>query len=304
LVTAGAEKLQWFIPKTIAPAELQRCFNIIVQFLKNPIDLGDKKAKDMLSKTRRRRIRSPSPSSDTNDTDSDGAEWDAILGVGSTSEERKARKAMRKAKKQQEREARTTARKERKKKEEQEYKSAQFIEDSDAELGDDEAFFARERALRQRMAAASAQGAVAPTMRASGTKKRRKGSEEGGRKIKKRKGTASIAITATAVRDSEDEPAQGTDSDAESDEDAGTRGAAPGDVAEASAPRSRPKPRPRRRQARAASEQPSEVADDALLSDAPGPLSSDAEDDAREIVTEGAAHRRRGRLVLSDDEES
>jgi len=68
--------------------------------------------------------------------------------------------------------ARTTARA----REREVYKSAQFIEDSDEEYGQDiDAFFVREAELRERTALAAVDSALGTgTMRASGTKKRRR----------------------------------------------------------------------------------------------------------------------------------
>ena len=136
------DELQWYIPAGILPSDLQSSLNIINQYLEQPIDLEGKKASQMLSKKSKRRRR--------RQEDSD-AEDDAA----STDEERVKKK------------------RQKKKKEQQVYKSAQFIEDSDAEYGDDEAFWARERAARERTAALAAEGKIA-NMRASGTKKRKK----------------------------------------------------------------------------------------------------------------------------------
>ncbi|KAI6107784.1 timeless protein-domain-containing protein [Pisolithus croceorrhizus] len=65
-------------------------------------------------------------------------------------------------------------RKAKKKREEKTYKSAQFIEDSDEECGDMEAFLEREKTLRERTAKAAEESGRIATMRATGTKKRRK----------------------------------------------------------------------------------------------------------------------------------
>ena len=128
------------MPASIVPSVLQERLNVVDQFLKNPIDLEGKKASDMLSKkvrTRRRR-RSPSLGSDVELPDDE-----------------------------------PRRRKEKKKKEEKTYKSAQFIEDSDGEYGDMEAFLEREKLQREKTARAAAESGKIATMRATGTKKRR-----------------------------------------------------------------------------------------------------------------------------------
>lgn len=137
-----AEELQWVVPAPIVPSVLRERFNVVDQFLKNPIDLEGKKASEMLTRKtrRRRRRRSPSLGSDVELPD----------------DEPRGRKQ------------------EKKKKEEKKYKSAQFIEDSDEEYGDIEVFLERERMLREKTARAAAESGKIATMRPSGTKKRRK----------------------------------------------------------------------------------------------------------------------------------
>lgn len=80
----------------------------------------------------------------------------------------------------------TRKRKEKKKKEHKQYKSAQFIEDSDIEDDALDAFFAREKELREKMALASVVSGKIATMKATGTKKRRNRNEDKGSKKRKR----------------------------------------------------------------------------------------------------------------------
>lgn len=140
-VFVDAEELQWVVPGSIVPSVLRERLKVVDQFHKDPIDLEGKKASEMLSRKtrRRRRRRSPSLGSDVELPD----------------DEPRRRK------------------KEKKKKEEKKYKSAQFIEDSDEEYGDMEAFLEKERVLREKTARAAVEGGKIATMRASGTKKRR-----------------------------------------------------------------------------------------------------------------------------------
>ena len=78
--------------------------------------------------------------------------------------------------------------KEKKKKETEQYKSAQFIEDSDEEYGDIEAFLEKEKAMREKAArAAEAGGGRIGTMKPTGTKKRRRKAGDDKASAKKRK---------------------------------------------------------------------------------------------------------------------
>ena len=141
-VSVDADELQWVVPSLIVPSVLRERLNVVDQFLKNPIDLEGKKVSEMLSKKtrRRRRRRSPSLGSDVELPD----------------DEPRRHKM------------------EKKKKEEKKYKSAQFIEDSDEEYGDMEAFLEREKLVREKTARAAAESGKIATMRATGAKKRRK----------------------------------------------------------------------------------------------------------------------------------
>ncbi|OSD01035.1 timeless-domain-containing protein [Trametes coccinea BRFM310] len=157
LLDEDADELEWYIPSAILPVELKRTLSTIDRFLETPIDLQGKSPSELITKKRRRRVRrrrSPSPGSDGEDSDAP---------------RRKKR--------------------ERKKKEEKQYKSAQFIEDSDFDDGDMEAFLAKERALRERAARLAEETGNVGTMRAHGTKKRRrKGKDAAGKKRRKRSG--------------------------------------------------------------------------------------------------------------------
>ncbi|KAF8513196.1 timeless protein-domain-containing protein [Gautieria morchelliformis] len=154
LLDDNADELEWYVPAAILPSDLQISFNLINQFLEKPLDLEGTKAAQLLRKKTRRRARRREPSSEA---ESDAEDEDV------------------------------PKRKARRKKEEVHYKSAQFIEDSDAELGDDEEFFQREAALRARTALAAAEGRSA-NMKSTGTKKRKTRKEAEGRGQKKRRG--------------------------------------------------------------------------------------------------------------------
>lgn len=132
---------------------------MINQFLDTPFDLEGKKASQLLSKKRRRRrrVRSPSPSS---------GDEDVIL-----DEDEPKRKKNQK-----------------KKKEATQYKSAQFIEDSDEEYGGMDAFLEKEKAMRERIEAAAREGGGIGTMKPTGTKKRRRKGKKDLSTNKKQKG--------------------------------------------------------------------------------------------------------------------
>jgi replication fork protection complex subunit Tof1/Swi1 len=152
---ADADELEWYIPAGIGLPDLRRALAVIEQFEKAPLDLGGKRAAQLLRKKRRsRRRQRQRPRHTSADSDSDGAN-------NSGSEDDEENESKGKKARAREREA---------------YKSAQFIEDSDDEYGRDiDAFFAKEAELRERTALAAVDSALGTgTMRASGTKKRRR----------------------------------------------------------------------------------------------------------------------------------
>lgn len=240
-----AQELQWVVPASIVPSVLRERLNVVDLYLKNPIDLEGKKASEMLSKKtrRRRRRRSPSLGSDVELPDDEPRPY----------------------------------KKEKKRKEEKTYKSAQFIEDSEEEYGDMEAFLEREKTLREKTARAAVESGKIATMRATGTKKRRK------------KGAA--PSSAEEVEDAAHVAPKVLSDDSNSDDEilkSLRRSRSPSPP-----PKTRPKPRLVRKPKPAA-----ETID----------LSSDAEQQAQArqapASPTSAALRpaRKGRVVLSDDE--
>ncbi|KAG6865098.1 hypothetical protein C0991_005153 [Blastosporella zonata] len=236
---------QWYVPKDIAPADLRSTLTVINQFLATPIDLEGKKAAELFGKKRRRRRR-PSPPSESGD--------DAVL-----DDDEPKRK-----------------RKEKKKKEKEIYKSAQFIEDSDEEYGDIEAFLEKEKGMRERaqQVAASLGGVQIGTMKSHGTKKRRRKTGNDSQN-KKRKGDQPTDATEQANSDG--------DTAEESEHNMGVTEEL-GD----SSPSPRPKPRPLNKRT---------------------PISPDVEDqqtsDNDDVVPPAStiAPPRRNRLVISDDDD-
>lgn len=188
------------------------------QFLETPFNLDGKKASQLLGKKRRRRRRRHSPSTAS---DSD---------VVPDGDEPKRKK-----------------KKEKKNKEKEQYKSAQFIEDSDEEYGDIEAFLEKEKAMRERaqLAAAAAGGGRIGTMKPTGTKRRRKaGNTVSGNK--KQKGNRQPKVT---ERDSPAEDSASHSGESDSDSERAGLVDPPGEPQFPSRPRPRPiiKPGPRGR---------------------------------------------------------
>ncbi|KAF8607094.1 timeless-domain-containing protein [Ceratobasidium sp. AG-I] len=232
-----ALELEWHVPASLPPSELQTSQNVIEQYLANPIDLQGKKAKDHVANKRgpRRQRRAIEPSSDESSALSESGEDDFLPNEGPEAEKRAARKAERQerraAKRRARDEERTSKKRERKKKETVVYKSAELIQDSDAELGDDEAFFARERKLMGR-AKKAGEGSGTATMLSHGTKKRVR--KEGGTK---RRGKRSKDQEKVA----EEEGEGAADTEKEDGEEAGLSDSLP----ERSKPKAKPKPRPK-----------------------------------------------------------
>jgi len=178
----ATDEPQWYIPAGIDPSDLQRSLTVIEQFEKTPLDLEGKRAAQLLHKkrqSRRRRRRRTTASSSEGEANVDD------------DDEGRKHKVAHKAR------------------EREEYMSAQFIEDSDEEYGRDiEEFFAREAALRERTALAAIDSlSHIGTMRATGTKKRRRGQPSlgtttaAGAKGRVAKRSRRSALSSTGVHD-------------------------------------------------------------------------------------------------------
>ncbi|KAF9001196.1 timeless protein-domain-containing protein [Cyathus striatus] len=263
------DEFEWYIPRAIAPSDMHDTVMVISQFLEKPIDLEGKKATDLLSKNRRRaRRRSPSPNSDPDIP------------------EKRARQ--------------------KKDKEKQQYKSAQFIEDSDEEYGDIEAFLAKEKSLREKAAATAAATSGRPSMmKSAGTKKRRKKGGEGGVK-KKRKADGSSAADNTAEEfGGEDKESSNSDSDISGTSPAGPTPSSKSmnerPEAEPPKPAPRPKPRPIRRMLSSQSSPPSEPPSELSDGGKNPALPNDSLDDVHPAPRAGTSRSKR--LILSSDED-
>ncbi|KAJ3814095.1 timeless protein-domain-containing protein [Lentinula aff. lateritia] len=213
ILDEDADELEWYVPAAILPAELHSIITVISQFLDTPFDLEGKKVSQLMSKSRRRRrVKAP-------ESDADGDE-----------DEPRQRK-----------------KKEKKKKEEVQYKSAQFIEDSDAEYGNIDSFLELEKKRREKTesAAAALGEGRSGAMKSTGTKKRRRKAGDKGKSgtgKKKRKGAEDafeIAPADNSKSSSEDE----SESPGSTDDDEVRL--AKGRTAEATIENPRPRPRPK-----------------------------------------------------------
>ncbi|KAJ3842021.1 timeless protein-domain-containing protein [Lentinula raphanica] len=258
-----AEELEWYVPAAILPTELHSMITVIVQYLETPFNLEGKKATQFLTKQARRRRRR------VVSTDSDADE---------NEEEPQKRK-----------------KKEKKKKEEVLYKSAQFIEDSDAEYGDLDSFLELEKQRRAKAenAAAALGSGKSGTMKTAGTKKRRRKAGDqlkNGAGKKKRKGAGDVVEVDPAI--------SSVSSSSSSEDESTTRSATNGGVtrvaddsspqASIERPRQRPRPQPKPR--------PNAIQD---------PLPSSPVEDQTEdahLSTQSGLKRIRGRLILSDED--
>ncbi|KAL4067395.1 timeless protein-domain-containing protein [Scleroderma yunnanense] len=254
-----ADELQWVVPAKIIPSVLQDRRNVIDQFLQHPIDLDGKKASELITKKTRRRRRSLSP--------------DTAVELPDDEPKRK---------------------REKKKKEEKIYKSAQFIEDSDEECGDMEAFLEREKVLRERTAKAAEESGRIATMRATGTKKRRK-------KVLDGAGSKRARISSPVTADNNDQGHTVIDVDSDSsgstlDSDdeisrflrSSRSPSPPSRRPPPPVPKPRPKPRLVQKKSREAD---------------PVHISSDSDPEPQAQLTAVDSRPPRRRLVLSDDEE-
>ncbi|KAL0580059.1 Topoisomerase 1-associated factor 1 [Marasmius crinis-equi] len=258
-----AEEPEWYVPRAILPHELQTTYNVIAQFLEKPFDLEGKKASELLSKKRRRRRRRVRP--DSSEDEESGNE--------SGKEKRQKRK-------------------QKKAKEDQQYKSRQFIEDSDEEFSHNlDDFMALEKARREKAAtvAATLGEGRSGTMRATGTKKRRRKAGDKGDKTDKKKRRRGGSV---------EEPARGEVDDGviDSDSDNGNRAQSrlPSPSEDISPQPERPRPKPRR---------VAKGIPEMRTSEPPEHHSNGNVSDEDEVEITAFSHRKAARLVLSDDDE-
>ncbi|KAJ7349333.1 timeless protein-domain-containing protein [Mycena albidolilacea] len=256
--------LEWFVGADIPPADLKRTLKVIDQFLLKPMDLDGKKASDLLTKPRRtRRARSPTPDSDADDANASDGGGNSD---GDAPKKRKKRKE-----------------KEKEPPKKPEFKSAQFIEDSDEEYGDIDAFLEKEKEKRDKMALEAAETGKTNAQPA-GTKKRRKKEAPAGEGTSKRKKKRTSSSTA----------AEGGDGGAESEAD--VFGSRPVGAEERPRPRPKPKPRYKPRNVEAGTSSPDTV-----------PKSSEMDEDAQDVEPTVRAETRdsdEGTMALSGRKKS
>ncbi|ESK95053.1 topoisomerase 1-associated factor 1 [Moniliophthora roreri MCA 2997] len=181
--------------------------------------------------------------------------------------------------------ARRERKREKRQEEKEKYKSAQFIEDSDEEFSHNlDDFMALERARREKTAAVAASlgEGRSGTMKSQGTKKRRRKAGENAEKKKRQKRDD----TAPDMANEDMHEYKSSESEKDDDEPEPARSVTPESVKE----RPRPKPRPIPKRVESAK------------TPSPDDGSSDEADHSdKEITT--IAMRKKGRLVLSDDDD-
>ncbi|KAF5391610.1 hypothetical protein D9757_002428 [Collybiopsis confluens] len=312
IMEEDADELEWYVPAAILPAELGNIIIVIKQFLDTPFNLEGKKASQLLSKKarRKRRLRVPSPDSEEDVSFADDA------GDGGEGGERHKRKKKKNKDRENGDDNKERRRREKKKKEEIQYKSAQFIEDSDAEYGGDNmsTFFEMEKVRRERtQKRADEMGeGKSGAMKSTGTKKRRRKDKEDGKgakggsqgRRKKRKGDPEEELNegeqdvAAGMEDNVEFSASWKEMDVAENAD---------EAHAVKKPRPRPKPIPK-----AAVQPRGQADDDDSDGVVPVTASSPGEDhlenadvEAMEVAeaNRGSKTRRKGRLVLSDEED-
>ncbi|KAJ3893201.1 timeless protein-domain-containing protein [Lentinula edodes] len=263
ILDEDADELEWYVPAAILPAELHSIITVITQFLETPFDLEGKKASQLMSKKSRRRRRVKAPESDA-DEDED--------------------------------EPRQQKKKEKKIKEEVQYKSAQFIEDSDVEYGDIDSFLELEKKRREKTesAAAALGEGRSGAMKSTGTKKRRRKAGDTGKSgtgKKKRKGAEdAVEIAPADNSESSSEDESETHGRTNDDEERVAKGGA----AEATIEKPRPRPRPKPK---------APPLDDSMIQSF-SLSQADGEDQAESgFPPIKAGSRKKGHLIISDEDE-
>ena len=248
------DDLQWYVPAGILPEELQRCIDVIRNLLENPVDLEGKKPQEMLNKTKKRtRARR------------------YVEGEEAEGEEAESRKA-------------------RRRKEEKEYKSAQFIKDSDFDPEEDAKFYTKERELRERAKKAALEGGQGSLMLSTGTKKRKKvqAAREKSKNVRRK-------------RNSDEEDEERPEEEAQAESSPSEEGS---DGETTPPPKPRPRAVPRRRHVPFdVGEDEAEPASAVASTNAPPPETNgnDMEDESAPVLPK--PRRRTQAVVVSDEEE-
>jgi replication fork protection complex subunit Tof1/Swi1 len=213
-------------------------------------------------------------------------------------------------------------------------KSAEFIQDSDEEYGNMEAFLEQEKEKRLRMEKLTTEGGgegtgLRPMMKSTGTKKRRKkqqqqegATKENGRRGKRRKGVDGSPQAADEVESAvRAELSSASDTDAAEESALATvtytsrrRDTTPSEAATDSSsspakPTARPRPKPRFKAApkkKNTFDDDDTVEDQADLGFQSRPVNGDSdafENDPLEMKNVTTQSKKKGRLILSDDED-
>lgn len=245
--------VEWTIPALLMPNPLEGDLHIIDGFLADPVDPHNgKSAADLLRKLRKpvvRKRRARLPTSELEEL-GDSSEGEPVIGEDGQPVPRvkKARKkAVRKPRQPRgegEGGGEGGRKRQKRQKEEQQYRSAQFIDDSDMDEEADAAFFAREQELRAMMNSGAIR--VAPMEGGKAAAPGKKGKGKGKAPARKGKVMAPrhqdfVVSDVSDVSDLESAPRSAAESDEEmpsaaSSGEARKRGRSVSDASEASSP--------------------------------------------------------------------
>lgn len=202
--------LVWTIPKALLPSDLRGHVKIIDDFLINPLDPenGLSLSEMVTKKAKPRKKPKLGNIEESSASDRDALEFsdpEAAAAIRGGSRRKKSTKSSKSRRRRSAadddeddgEEVTTKRRRAKRRKEAEEYRTAEFIEDSDVDDEADKAFFEREKRLREEMEKKSGvgNGLVERTVKEKKKKRRKKGGE---------KGSASQPIASQALSDDED----------------------------------------------------------------------------------------------------
>lgn len=195
--------LEWTIPSILLPTDLRGYIKIIDDFLINPLDPENGMSlSEMVTKKAKPRRKPQLGNIADSSSDDDGLDFSdpevaaAIRGNRKKRTGKSSKRRKRAAEEVDGEEGMTRKRKAKRRREAEEYRTAEFIEDSDDDDEADKAFFERERRLREEMEQKSGQGNGLVERKTKEKKKRRTKGEVV---------SASQVQASQALSDSEDE---------------------------------------------------------------------------------------------------
>lgn len=310
--------LIWTIPKALLPDDLRGYIKIIDEFLMEPLDpenglsiaeLVTKKAKPRVSKRRVPSTESEASSDDDGVVFSDPEVAAAVRGSRKKRSKGKSSKKSRRSTvggddDDDDAEGRISRRRQKRRKEAEEYRTAEFIDDSDVDEDADRMFFEREKRLREEMEKKSGLGNGLVERKVKDKKKKRKKTALAG-------GTANSSKL-LATQDGSDSDGGENDDDMHGTQDDAERRPSRSAIQESSASESEPEvlavakaPRPKAKPKVTVSKGKSKVmiqgeGGSSELENRP-PLSSPTLSDSP--LAKGGNNNKRTRVMYSDDED-